>query len=325
MKRQVCLLILFISIGFSSSLLSQCNGLCDYFKIEPQQFNACQDTHYVLKFEDQFDGNQINKDKWQLIGWRQGASFGGSELQVNTMDPDNLEVSEGTLKIKLDNKPKEKKQVDWQPVDKRMEDSVVNLRTYLYSSSNIWTKQNDFGPGKYEIRFRMDKLDGMWPAFWTYSGDGPTPGGSRWNEFDIFEVFCKNGQWDFTTNVHYDYENDGTNENNFCPSHEKRKDLDEWHVVTCYFTDRVIAIYLDEELMEKKYKFRTFLGLPVTCDKSKRKARREMYGWPRETGHLILNMSLQNLEKGISTDPNAFPCVFEVDYVKYWVLDNENN
>lgn len=318
------LVILFIEILTASTLFAQCNGLCDYFKIEPSTLEPCKDTHYVLKFEDNFDGDQINNDVWHLIPWKQGASVGGGEKQVNTMDSDNLEVSDGTLKIKINNVPKQKKQIDWEPADKRMEDSVVNLRTYQYSSSNIWTRTADFGMGKYEIRFKLDRLDGMWPAFWIYNGDGPTPGGSIWNEFDIFEIFYKKGKWDFTTNVHYDYENDGSNKDNFCPSHEKRKDLDQWHTVTCYFTETKIEIYLDDELMERKFKYRTWTGRPVSCKHPKRKARREMFGWPRETGHLIINMALQNLERGISQNPEDFPCVFEVDYVKYWVLEEPN-
>ncbi len=305
-------------------LPAQCNGLCDYFKIEPKLLPACVDTHYVLKFEDNFNGKEIDTKVWKLIPWKQGADMGGGELQVNTMDPDNLEVSEGTLKIRITNTPKERRQVDWEPADKVMDDSAVNLRTYQYSSSNIWTKATDFGEGKYEIRFRMDRLYGMWPAFWIYSGDGPTPGGSIWNEFDIFEIFYGKKKWDFTTNVHYDYENDGTNKDNFCPSHKKTNDLDEWHTVTCYFTENEITIYLDDKVVEKKYKYRTWTGRPVTCEHPKRKARKEMYGWPRETGHLIINMALRNMENGIPDDPALFPCTFEVDYVKYWQLSEGN-
>lgn len=301
---------------------SQCNGLCDYFKIEPKWLPESVDTHYVLKFEDGFNGKEINRDVWMLIPWRQGAAEGSSELHVNTLDPDNLEVSNGTLKIIIQKGEKKRKMVDWEHEGKIMEDSIVNFRTYEYSSSNIWTKKDDFGPGKYEIRFRMDAMDAMWPAFWLYSGDGPTAGGSIWNEFDIFEIFYKKNKWDFTTNVHYDYENDGTNKDNFCPSHQKRKDLDQWHTVTCYFTEYVIIIYLDDELMEKKYKYRTLMGRPVTPERSKRKIRREMYGWPRQTGNLILNMALRNLHEGIPDGPDDFPCTFEVDYVKYWVLSD---
>lgn len=312
-------IIAMIAVGANA----QCNGLCDYFKIAPITRPSEGEIEYVLKFEDEFNGEGVDTDVWMLIPWKQGASEGGGEKQVNTLDPDNLIVSDGTLKIVLDNKPKEKKQVVWEPADKIMDDEMVNTRTYQYSSSNIWTKDDSFSTGKYEIRFRMDRLEGMWPAFWLYSGDGPTPGGSYWNEFDIFEVFYKKDRWDFTTNVHFDYENDGSNKDNFCPSHEKRKDLEEWHVVTCYFTEDKIEIFLDDELMERKYKYHTWTGRPVTGAHPKRKARREMFGWPRETGHLIINMALQNLEKGITDDPDAFPCTFEVDYVRYWVSADE--
>lgn len=317
-------ILLILTFHLSLNVYSQCNRFCDYFKIKPKQLELVSDTQYVLKFEDNFDGKHINKDVWKLIPWKQGASEGGGEAQVNTLDEDNLEVSDGTLKIKLQNKPKEKRQVDWEPKEKIMDDSVVNLRTYNYSSSNIWTIKDDFGQGKYQIRFKLDRLDGMWPAFWLYSGDGPTPGGSFWNEFDIFEIFYRKEKWDFTTNVHYDYENDGSNKDNFCASHEKRKDLDEWHVVTCYFTENIIEIYLDEELMERKLKYRTWMGKAVTGKHPRRKARREMYGWPRQTGHLIINMALQNLAAGISENPDDFPCTFEVDYVKYWILKEKN-
>lgn len=298
---------------------AQCNRYCDYFKIEPKTITTCQDTQYVLKFQDEFNGKWIDKDVWMLIPWKQGSAVGEGEVQVNTLDPDNLEMSDGTLKIHLIKKEKERKLINWEPEDKVMEDSVVNLRTYEYSSSNIWTKQSDFGKGKYEIRFRIGGMDAMWPAFWMYSGDGPTEGGSRWNELDIFEIFYKKNKWDFTTNVHYDYENDGSNADNFCSSHLKRKDLDQWHVVTCYFTENQIHIYIDDELVESKYKYRTSMGRPVTCNHPKRKARKEMYGWPRETGHLVLNMAMRNM-KELPEGLDDFPCTFEIDYVRYWEL-----
>lgn len=300
---------------------AQCNGLCDYFKIEPIQFEPSLDTHYILRFEDNFDGKQIDKDVWKLIPWKQGASEGGIEKQVNTLDPENLEVSDGTLKIRLQRGEKKKRQVDWEPANKIMDDSVVNFRTYEFSSSNIWTINDDFGTGKYEIKFRVDALEGMWPAFWIYSGDGATPGGTKWNELDFFEIYYKKKKWNFTTNVHYDYENDGSTKNNQCPSSKKMTDLNEWHTCTVYFTDYSIKIYLDDNLIEKKYKYKARFCAPIKDENAdKRKARKELFGWPRESGHLILNMALENLDQGISDKPEDYPCTFEVDYVKYWVL-----
>lgn len=299
---------------------AQHNRMCDYFKIEPQTISLESDTQYVLKFEDNFTGNTLDMDVWTLIPWKQGTLKHDNTLEVNTLDPDNLEVSEGTLKIKLSNQRKEKKSINYLEEKKVMEDSLPNLRAYRYSSSNIWTKDSDFGEGKYEIKARMSRLDGMWPAWWIYSGDGATPGGSKWNELDLFEIYYRKDKWKYTNNVHYDYDNDGSTNGNNCACEKKMKDLDQWHTYTVYFTETTLSFYIDEDLIIKKHKYKNWLGFPVDGSRPKRKAKKEMYGWPREKGQLILNMALENLKAETPRDDDQFPCVFEVDYVRYWEI-----
>lgn len=170
----------------------------------------------------------------------------------------------------------------------------------------------------------MDACEGMWPAFWMYSGDGPTPGGSKWNELDIFEVYhvkeYGEKKWNFTSTLHYDYFNDGNQESKKFVNINSN-DLDEWHTYTCYFTETKISIYIDNILISEvqKYKNKDCELQDETYNNVK-----ELYAWPREMGNLIINLAIQGLNtannKGdISDNPiSAFPCTYEVDYVKYY-------
>jgi len=55
---------------------------------------------------------------------------------------------------------------------------------------------------------------------------------------------------------------------------------------------------------------------------------KELFAWPREMGSLILNMAVdrlnpQNGKGDISDNPSsAFPCTYEIDYVRYWQQSN---
>lgn len=292
---------------------------CDYFLIYNHIMPDCNPSNYVLMFEDNFDGNSLDLDVWELQSHGQGALIGSPSQEVYTLDSDNLEVSNGTLKIMLQNSPKWRRAVNWKADNEVLEDGEPNLRLYDYSSSSIWTKKKMFREGKYEIRFKLDGVSGMWPAFWTFSGGGG-PAGDPWNELDIFEIYYDN-KWKFTTNVHYDYNRDEVTSGEQCNSSKKRNHLDQWRTVTCYFDNDRIRIYLDNKLMAVKYRYYDYYGNPLECGDGYSYLANELYGWPRDIGAMVLNMAMQN-SPDASDDASDFPCTFEIDYVKYWQKSN---
>src|SRR5690606_23247612 len=137
----------------------------EYDDINQITIPACIEGEWVLTFSDEFNGNQLDLNVWEIKPYEQGAGSG----EINTLDSDNLEISNGTLKIMINNQPK------WRLFNKNHDTTYIendghqNFREFKYSTSEIWTKSADFRYGKYEIRARMDPFKGMWPAFWIYS------------------------------------------------------------------------------------------------------------------------------------------------------------
>ena len=270
---------------------------------------ACKNGDYYLVFEDNFDGNSLDLTKWELQSWGQGALYNNPKAtnqEYNTLD--NIIVSNGTLKIVAEKETVLRKAVFWKPENEILEDGLPNLRTYHYTSSNIWSLQKFFY-GKYEIRCRLPNGKGFWPAFWTF-------GGKRWNEIDIFEIYGDNINR-FTCNVHHDYDGNGDREREEnCPFAQNNvADFTQWHVFTCIFDFDKITWQIDGNTVRVFHRFSTISGAPISCGEN---IAFQECSYPIEDMHIIMNLAIQ---KG-SDAPDAntvFPNYYEVDYVRFYI------
>lgn len=113
--------------------------------------NYAQDTPkapegWVLAWSDEFDGPNIDKDKWTFeIGNNNG--WGNNELEYYTDDPTNAFIQDGKLVIQAKKEQKE---------------------GYKYTSARMKT-QGKFNTiyGRIEARFKLPAGGpGIWPAFW---------------------------------------------------------------------------------------------------------------------------------------------------------------
>lgn len=127
---------------------------------------------YVLSWSDEFNGNQIDPEKWTFDignGYPDEWGWGNGEDQYYTNKPENVEVSNGTLKIKARNE---------------------SVSSFNYTSAKIKTQGLfDFKYGRIESRIKIPKGGGLWPAFWLLPsenvfGEWPASG-----EIDIMERF----------------------------------------------------------------------------------------------------------------------------------------
>jgi beta-glucanase (GH16 family) len=137
-----------------------CWGLCN--DCLPQ--NA--DT-WSMVWSDEFDGNALNEQIWAYnIGTGIGG-WGNNELQYYTNNPNNIEVSNGSLKITA-----------------RQE----NFNGSNYTSSRIITNNlMEFKYGKIESRIKVPIGQGLWPAFWMLGANFETASWPQCGEIDIME------------------------------------------------------------------------------------------------------------------------------------------
>ena len=127
-----------------------------------------EDTNtWSMVWSDEFEGNSLNQQVWSYnIGTGIGG-WGNNELQYYTNSPNNIEVSNGSLKITA-----------------RQE----NFNGSNYTSSRIITNNlMEFKYGKIESRIKVPIGQGLWPAFWMLGANFETASWPQCGEIDIME------------------------------------------------------------------------------------------------------------------------------------------
>ncbi len=138
---------------------------------------------WYLEFCDEFDGEDLDDTKWKSgLPWGNAQYFSDSYFL-----PENISLNNNTLKLSANNVPYPLKLTAWE-IDsvwfKKNKKAIPEEYVFKYRTGCISTKRK-FKNGYFEIRFKTQKVHGMWPAFWLY-------GGSPNEEIDFFEIKSKN-------------------------------------------------------------------------------------------------------------------------------------
>jgi len=198
--------------GNTHDLLCECS---------PPVAPAANSSQGRLVWEDNFDGDRLDSGKWSIVSG--GGGFGNNEQQYYSQH--GLRVGEGVLRITA---------------------QCEEYKGHHFTSAKVQTKHlTDWGPGhRVEVRARLPKGKGTWPAIWMLPTDSSYGGWPRSGEIDIVEaVGCTQDKVYGT--VH-------TNAFNHMRHTEKTNklsaDLGEWHVFAIEWTASDIAWYMDGQL-----------------------------------------------------------------------------
>ena len=138
---------------------------------------------YHLVFEDRFDGDALDRSRWNVELHRPG--WVNAELQEYVDFGDNISLRDGRLVIR--------------PVRTVREDGRVS-----YTSGRISTQwKRDFTYGLFEARLKVPRGKGFLPAFWLMTTDEDRYG--RWpacGEIDIMEIMGDSTRTAYGT-LHY--------------------------------------------------------------------------------------------------------------------------
>lgn len=129
----------------------------------------CDTSAWLLVFSDEFDGDSLDTEKWRT--WFPYSDDGSDRCAgcrtmgtSNTIFRDDLvSVRDGLLRLEVRTRNGE-----WYGQQKAYEGSMVH------------TKYDRFTFGRFEVRCRIPRGAGLWPAFWGFGGE---------TEIDVFE-FC---------------------------------------------------------------------------------------------------------------------------------------
>ena len=129
---------------------------------------------YSLAWSDEFDAAEIDLNTWTFEigdGCDRGiCGWGNNELEYYTDSDNNALIRDGSLVI-------------------RALKETTPIQGYNYSSARMVTKNKaDFQYGRIDIRAKLPKGQGIWPAIWMLSTEGKYGGWPKSGEIDIMEL-----------------------------------------------------------------------------------------------------------------------------------------
>ncbi|WP_391091685.1 family 16 glycosylhydrolase [Vibrio sp. NH-UV-68] len=143
---------------------------------------GCNQSKWQLVWHDEFEGRDIDADKWthEVNCW----GGGNAEQQCYVDDSANSFVSNGKLVIRL------LKGETTGPDQVEGSDGYGQTTTTLpYSSARLRTMNKaDWKYGRFEVRAKLPQGQGTWPAIWMLPTDWVYGGWAASGEIDIMEA-----------------------------------------------------------------------------------------------------------------------------------------
>ena len=254
--------------------------------------NSYEKEGYQLVWGDEF--NQAGRP--DPNHWRYESGFVRNE-ELQWYQPQNAVCSNGQLVIEA--RREQRANPDYVAGDNNWR---RNRRMIDYTSSCLLTEGHaSWLYGRFELRARIDIRNGLWPAWWTLGIDKPWPGNG---EIDIMEYY----RGKLLANI-------------ACLGNDRRPEwfsntfsvdslggaawASQFHVWRMDWTDSYIALYVDDQLLNK-----VMLDVLANKDGSN-------FNPFKQPHYMLLNLAIGGQNGG---DPSStpFPTQFAIDYVRVY-------
>jgi beta-glucanase (GH16 family) len=226
---------------------------------------------WVLVWSDEFNGSTLDPGSWNI---ESGTTWSyGSNLQY--WSPANVVVEDGMLRL----------------ISKR-----ESLGGKAYTSGAVTTKgKRTFVEGRLEVRARLPKGQGLWPAIWTREADMPSPDNGA--EIDLMEMLGNDPTRIYMTNHSWGTSADDGHHTQHLQCQYSGSDFSaEFHTY---------AIEVDSGAL------RWFIDGVQQCGPT-------AVGLPSIPNHLLLNASIGGVWGGDPDATTVFPQYFDIDYVRLY-------
>jgi len=238
---------------------------------------------WALVWNDEFDGQALDASKWDVEVNARGG--GNHELQYYVTN--NVRVREGMLFL-----------------DGRKERYTGPEGTREYTSARIRTRfKGDWTHGRFDIRARLPKGRGIWPAIWMMPTDNRYGGWPNSGEIDIMELL---GHQPNTTHgtLHYGDPVKGHLYQGTNYSLANGSFADDFHVFRLDWQPAAMRWYVDGQLYQTQTNWHTrSKPFPAPFD---------------QRFHLILNLAVGGDWPGNPDATTSFPQAMVVDYVRVY-------
>lgn len=200
---------------------------------------------YILRWSDEFNGNELNENNWNYETGNGNWGFGNGELEYYTNRAENVKVEDGKLVITA-------KREDYNGF--KFTSGRINGNSKVY-----------FTHGVIQAKIKFPKTgNGLWPAYWMMGDDINRYGWPKCGEMDIVEMGFSEGistgyqDRYFSGTLHWGPNNDGhryvsqdfaSANNNYDKDYSLWPAVEdgEWHVVTVDWDSEKCRMYLDLE------------------------------------------------------------------------------
>ena len=269
-----------------------------YLEEIKEEEQEAQDKLYTEVWRDEFDTLDMNSWSYQLGHKR------GIEPQEYVDSSENVFVEDGKLILRATKK-------DEYTIHYNADGSDIVKK---YDSGSIATfGKREFLYGKIEMRAKLPKGAGAFPAFWTLGNDFTLDGlvasdqGVGWpmcGEIDIMELIGENpdmpGTSDRTVHgtIHNGLTEDGDKaQTNTYSLPEGQTFNNEYHTFSIIWNPDTIQWYVDDNLYSTVY---------ITD-----------LDYFHKPHYLLLNLAAGGAWPGFPNDQTKFPMDFEIDYISY--------
>ena len=311
-------------------------SLCNIILRNDSRAETTENKAFELMWSDEFDGTELNKKNWYC---KEGKNV-NQEKQYYTSSKDNVEVSDGTLKIKA---------------QKVLEEEKEKYGGAEYTSARLEGRNAKTGEilqqvqyGKVEMRAKLPLNNGAWPAFWMV-------GTTRWKsiESSIDNQYPACGEIDIMEHINYnDYVSGAahcrTDVNNGIIKRPKSttwahsptiSGLDNWHTYSLIKEKNKLSWYIDNiKFKELSWDYINKASLSGFENSELNKDYGGAGNWTKADGkhlinkpfYLILNLACggsmpENVDDGTGNPADGtYPSIYEIDYVRIYKSINDN-
>ncbi|QQL44103.1 glycoside hydrolase family 16 protein [Sulfuriroseicoccus oceanibius] len=246
---------------------------------------ANEASQWRLVWSDEFDGPELDFSKWAVE--ENGHGGGNQELQYYLDRKKNVRTENGYLVIQAN----------------REKVNVAGVQRD-FTSGRIRTKRRAaWQYGRFEVRARLPKGQGIWPAIWMLPEDERYGGWAASGEIDIVETVGHQPDKVHGT-LHF---GDKWPNNRHSGSHFSVPNGDfskQFHVFSLEWEPTEMRWYVDGELYQTINKWdSTAAPYPAPFD---------------QPFHLIINLAVGGNWPGVPNATTPFPALMRVDYVRVY-------
>jgi beta-glucanase (GH16 family) len=258
---------------------------CNKFCTEKTNLNIFTNKKWELVWNDEFEDSFIDTSKWEheVNAW----GGGNNELQYYTDRPKNSYIEDGNLVIKA------------------FKESYTGPEgTRQYTSARIRTlNKGDWKYGRFEIRAKLPKGKGVWPAIWMLPSKSKYGSWAASGEIDIMEYLGHETNKVYGT-LHYGGEWPKNIHTGTFYTLNKGDFSEDFHVFSLEWDESEFRWYVDDFHYQTQTKwYSKDYEYPAPFD---------------QYFHLVINVAVGGNWPGNPDSSTTFPQIMVIDYVRVY-------